>query len=278
MSSALAAQTQCTRASELLEQGKLKYSSGDRMGALKLFERVLQTEDASRQDQQAALYNSTCVHASFGDLELAQMTLREGLAAGLDYEAALQDPSMVKMDSSAQVRIQLKRFSEAAKRIRETVGSESGLPAAPAMAKKAKKGQLSDADLSDLLDTELKPGLDTSLLGIVKRVVLLLLVAVIGGTVLFYAGLKFAFPDYKSITRILPEGVKGSKVVLGVATGLCLAAVLYKARIAMGLASKELPCTMSPAWKVATELRSYDWPREAAPDEPVVLNPFRKNW
>lgn len=29
----------------------------------------------------------------------------------------------------------------------------------------------------------------------------------------------------------------------------------------------ELPCTMSPAWKVATELRSYDWPREAAPGE-----------
>ncbi len=27
----------------------------------------------------------------------------------------------------------------------------------------------------------------------------------------------------------------------------------------------ELPCTMSPEWKVATELRSYDWPREAAP-------------
>ena len=27
----------------------------------------------------------------------------EGLAAGLDFEAALQDPSMVKMDSSAQV-------------------------------------------------------------------------------------------------------------------------------------------------------------------------------
>ena len=64
-----------------------------------------------------------------------------------------------------QVRIQLKRFSEAAKRIREAVGSESGLPAAPAMAKKAKKGQLTDADLSDLLDTELKPGLDTSFLG-----------------------------------------------------------------------------------------------------------------
>ena len=33
------------------------------------------------------------------------------------------------------------------------------------MAKKAKKGQLTDADLSDLLDTELKPGLDTSFLG-----------------------------------------------------------------------------------------------------------------
>ena len=41
-----------------------------------------------------------------------------------------------------------------------------------------------------------------------------------------------------ALRRFLPEGVKGSKVVLGVATGLCLAAVLYKARIAMGLASK----------------------------------------
>ena len=29
----------------------------------------------------------------------------EGLAAGLDFEAALQDPSMVKMDSSAQVTV-----------------------------------------------------------------------------------------------------------------------------------------------------------------------------
>ena len=38
-------------------------------------------QDASRQDQQAALYNSTCVHASFGDLELAQMTLRGGVIA-----------------------------------------------------------------------------------------------------------------------------------------------------------------------------------------------------
>ena len=40
-------------------------------------------QDASRQDQQAALYNSTCVHASFGDLELAQMTLR-GVVVALD--------------------------------------------------------------------------------------------------------------------------------------------------------------------------------------------------
>lgn len=75
MSSALAAQTQCTRvsswpservcaallqASELLEQGKLKYSSGDRMGALKLFERVLQTEVSAVHPLPDAVVAGSC--------------------------------------------------------------------------------------------------------------------------------------------------------------------------------------------------------------------------
>ena len=33
-------------------------------------------QDPSIEDRQAALFNSTCVHASFGDVEFAQVTLR----------------------------------------------------------------------------------------------------------------------------------------------------------------------------------------------------------
>lgn len=37
----------------------------------------------------AASWNATVVHCSFGDVELAQITLRDALAAGLDFERAL---------------------------------------------------------------------------------------------------------------------------------------------------------------------------------------------
>jgi len=33
-------------------------------------------QDPTIEDRQAALFNSTCVHASFGDVEFAQVTLR----------------------------------------------------------------------------------------------------------------------------------------------------------------------------------------------------------
>jgi hypothetical protein len=42
---------------------------------------VLQKEATARQ-RQAALYGCTAVHAAFGDVELAQMTLRGGLQLG----------------------------------------------------------------------------------------------------------------------------------------------------------------------------------------------------
>lgn len=38
-------------------------------------------QDPSVEDRQAALFNSTCVHASFGDVEFAQVTLRGMLDA-----------------------------------------------------------------------------------------------------------------------------------------------------------------------------------------------------
>ncbi len=38
---------------------------------------------------------------------------------------------------------------------------------------------------------------------------------------------------------------------------------------------KYKPHTLSPCWKLATFRKWWEWPREAAPDDPVVLNPMR---
>lgn len=51
------------------------------MGALKAFEESLNEQPTDDQRRQA-LYGATCVHASFGDLELAKMSLRQGVAFG----------------------------------------------------------------------------------------------------------------------------------------------------------------------------------------------------
>lgn len=47
------------------------------MGALRLWEQALST-GPTREQRLAALYNAACVHASFGDLELAQIPLKDG--------------------------------------------------------------------------------------------------------------------------------------------------------------------------------------------------------
>lgn len=46
------------------------------MAAMKLYEDALGEDGATARQRQAALYGSTAVHASFGDIELAQITLR----------------------------------------------------------------------------------------------------------------------------------------------------------------------------------------------------------
>jgi hypothetical protein len=35
------------------------------------------------------------------------------------------------------------------------------------------------------------------------------------------------------------------------------------------------PPTLSPVWQLATFRRWWEWPREAAPGDPVILNPIR---
>lgn len=136
---------------------------------------------------------------------------------------------MTSIFPGIQVIIQLRKFAQAANRIKAAVGTEAS---APQLAKAVSKGDLKPGDLSDILGTEIRGGMDTSAFGmscllakykcnlgtscdwgffstmtqanmclsgagIIRRVLLIIVVAVFGGTALFFLGLKFAFPEYR---------------------------------------------------------------------------------
>lgn len=64
--------------------------------------------------------------------------------------------------SCPQVIIQLRKFAQAAKRIKAAVGSEAS---APKLAKAVSKGEVKPGDLSEILSTDIRGGMDTSVLG-----------------------------------------------------------------------------------------------------------------
>lgn len=184
-----------SEASQLLESGRKKWDAGDRMGALNLWESALDAQPTNQQ-RTAALYNATAVHASFGDIELAQITLRDAVQNGLDFQRAVEspeeiDPVMVKLRASQQVLIRLKRFAETTKR---ASGSVAEPP--PYRAQKSPReasSRLLQKDLSEVLETDMK-GIDASLIGILRRV-LLVLVALTGlGVLLWFVGLQSLTP------------------------------------------------------------------------------------
>lgn len=61
-----------------------------------------------------------------------------------------------------QVIIQLRKFAQAAKRIKAAVGTEAS---APELAKAVTKGDIKPGDLSDIIGTEIRDGMDTSAFG-----------------------------------------------------------------------------------------------------------------
>ncbi|KAK9859327.1 hypothetical protein WJX84_001281 [Apatococcus fuscideae] len=190
-----------SQAGSTIAAGQQKYKAGDRMGALKLFEDAVK-QDPSIPERQSAHYHEMCVHASFGDVELAQISLRSGLNAGLDFEAALSNPDFIRMQASPQIAVQLKRFAAAARKIKSAL-QPSGPPRKAAAGggssagqKPAELGSIPSAqDLASLFDTE-KTGLDTSIAGIAKRVAILLLLLSALGVGLFFIGLK-SFNQYQ---------------------------------------------------------------------------------
>lgn len=190
------------KAAELLREGNAKYTAKDLMGALKLYEDVLNQDGVTTRQKQEALYGSTAVHATFGDVELAQITLREGIKTGLDFEQAVNDPEMVEMVTSTQILIQLKRFNQQAQaavaaRARVTLPG-SGSSGGSSRARTKPSAAPLDQDLGSILGTpdSETAGVDTSVGAIIRRVLLVLLVGVGLGTALFFAGLETLFPKY----------------------------------------------------------------------------------
>lgn len=165
------------------------------MGALKLWEDVPRY-NPDDQERMTALYNCTCVHAGFGDVELAQITLRDAVLQGLDFKEVLVNPQMydedaVKFVASQQVQIRLKKFSEAALKAAEAKKNAS--LSRSSTVKPTRKTLMQD-DISDVLETDMT-GIDTSILGIVKRVVVLLVILSGLGVGLWFVGLHYLFPD-----------------------------------------------------------------------------------
>jgi len=189
------------KADALLEQAKGKYKSGDRMTAMRLFEQTLEQDSLEASQRHAALWGQLAVHASFGDVELAQMVLRDAVQAGLDFEAAQQDPAFVEIQSSPQIVIQLGRFNkQVQRRLANQADERASMAAAAAKAERRSGGSISkvssDMDLNDLLgpSDKSKQGLDASPAAIAGRVALVLLAGVILGVALFFLGLEFMFP------------------------------------------------------------------------------------
>lgn len=182
------------KADTLLAQAKAKYERGDRMTAMKLYEDVLK-EGPTPSQRLAALYGCTAVHASFGDIELAQMTLRDAVREGLDYDKAVEDPANVTIVASPQVTIQLRRFAA------QTVKAMASRPA-PAPPRPSYSRSSSSSSGSSMPDMDAFVGsakseqaeVDTSIPAIIKRVALLLLVGLGLGTALFFLGLEYLFP------------------------------------------------------------------------------------
>lgn len=178
----------------MIGRGKQKYAAGDKMGALSLFEDAMK-QQPTKQQRQDAWYSATCVHASFGDVELAKMTLRDALEAGLDFEAALDNPDVPKLEAPTQIIIQLKKFSKAVEEARaeakaQQAARKTTTPAPITMSMK----QSPKEDIGDLFSTDIK-GIDSSFAGAVRRIAILVAVCVVGYILLFNLGLKYAFPS-----------------------------------------------------------------------------------
>ena len=180
-------------------------------------------QSPSAPEAAAASWNATVVHCSFGDVELAQVTLREALAAGLDFDAALRaegrrvtaarvdevaaavaenesspgsvvdrasDPATaaaaalrLPFAGSPQVASQLRKFARAFARASSSSSGSSGRSAAPPSYSSSSSSSPSSPISVD--------GIDASPAAIAKRVAVLLAALIGLGVGLFLYGLQY---------------------------------------------------------------------------------------
>lgn len=178
-------------AASMLADGRAMYERGERMNGFKTFERALDGGDGTMtaETRRELCYCAMCCSAAFGDVETAKMYLREMQAYGLDFEMAIADPRLMKMESSALMKNQLKKFAAGEGKSFGTVQREryerDQAAKGPGPAPTSVKG-LRDLDISS--DT------DESVEAIVGRVAALIALSVVGFAALFAAGMQVMEP------------------------------------------------------------------------------------
>ena len=88
-------------AETLLDESRGLYEQGERMQGYKKLEQAMKLdEDASLPVRREIRYQAMCCVAAFGDVEMAKQYLREMELLGLPYDVAINDPSLMRMESS----------------------------------------------------------------------------------------------------------------------------------------------------------------------------------
>ena len=176
-------------AETLLDESRGLYEQGERMQGYKKLEQAMKLdEDASLPVRREIRYQAMCCVAAFGDVEMAKQYLREMELLGLPYDVAINDPSLMRMESSALMRNQLKKYASGSEKSFGTVQREvyertkKTLPGGPG----------GDAPIVNkgLMELEIDDNTDASVGGIAKRVGGVVLASIGGFALLFFAGLK----------------------------------------------------------------------------------------
>ena len=160
------------------------------MKGYKVFERAIARDDGkmSRETRAELMYCAMCCVAAFGDVETAKMYLREMQMYGLDFEYALSDRGLMKMESSALMRNQLKKFAAGEGKSFGTVQREQY------ERDKAAAAPLPPTNVRGLADLEISSDTDESVDAIVKRVAALLALSAVGFVALFKGGMSIMEP------------------------------------------------------------------------------------
>jgi len=122
-------------ATAAMDEGAALFASGRWADAARSWEAALLL-NPTLEERQRACYGCAVVHSGFGDIELARMAVRDLRTCGGDWTESLrrgdstdpEDAGWPRLESSTQVKIQLRRFWETLER-----GGSGKRPLAPGM-------------------------------------------------------------------------------------------------------------------------------------------------